>query len=190
MTGPDKKTYMGNLLLKAEDGAEPGTFEAVFATLNVIDLDGDVTLPGAFGKQLVMVEPWNHNYQDLPVGRGTIAERDNDAVIDGKFFLDTRGGAETYQVVKELKDIQQWSYTFYILEAEFGTFQGKDVRFLKKMDVVGVSPVARGAGIDTRTTTIKGSRPASTEGEAGDGKPSGAGVAFIRAQAMLLELED
>lgn len=190
--GLEKKSYTGRLTLKAAgDGeADPGTFEAVFATMNVEDLDHDVTVPGAFGKQMVMVEPWNHNYQDPPVGVGSIAESENDAIISGKFFLDTASGKEHYQVVKAMGDLQEWSYTFYILEAEYGTFNGKDVRFLKKMDVVGVSPVSRGAGIDTRTTTIKGIKPSSADGEAGNGKPSGAGVAYVRAMANLLELED
>lgn len=185
----DKKQYRGTIGLKA-DGDDVGTFEAVFATLNVVDLDGDVTLPGAFGKQMVMIEPWNHNYQQLPVGRGAVEERDHDAVVMGKFFMDTPSGKEHYQVVKEMADIQEWSYTFYILEAEYGTFDGKDVRFLKKMDVVGVGPVARGAGMDTRTTTIKGKKPAQADGDAGDGASSGGGKGMIRAVIDILELED
>lgn len=185
----DKKTYRGTFHLKAED-AEKGSFQAVFATMGVIDLDGDVTTPGAFGKQSVMVEPWNHNYGELPVGRGDISEADRDAVIDGKFFLDTPNGRDHYEVVKALADIQEWSYTFYILEAEYGQQDGKDVRFLKKLDVVGVGPVTRGAGVDTRVTAIKGKKPSGTGGEAGDGKLSGAGVDVIRAQFDLLELEE
>lgn len=185
----EKKQYQGTFTVKADD-EEKGTFEAVFATLNVVDSDGDVTVPGAFGKQSVMIEPWNHNYQQLPVGRGAIEERDHDAVVAGKFFLDTASGKEHYQVVKEMGEGQEWSYTFYILEAEYGTFDGKDVRFLKKMDVVGVGPVSRGAGVDTRTTVIKGKKPAQAEGEAGDGKLSGGGKGYLKARLDLLELED
>ena len=189
MSGLAKKTYRGPIGFKAETDDE-GTFLAVFATMGVIDLDGDVTLPGAFGKQTVMIEPWNHNYQQLPVGRGTIDEADHDALVEGKFFLDTASGREHWQVVKELKDIQEWSYTFYILEAEYGQYDGKDVRFLKKLDVVGVGPVSRGAGVDTRVTDIKGKRPAGAEGEAGDGKLSGKGVGVYRTDIALMELED
>lgn len=186
----EQKTYRGRLEMKADDGAEKGSFKAVFATMEVEDLDGDVTLPGAFGKQTVLVEPWNHNYQQLPVGRGTISEDDHDAVLDGKFFLDTAAGAEHYQVVKALADIQEWSYTFTITEAEYGKFNGRDVRFLKKLDVWGVGPVTRGAGIDTRVTDIKGKKHNNDGGQTGDGAPSGVGVSVIRAQADLIELED
>lgn len=186
----EQKTFKGRLVLKADEGDEKGTFKAVFATMDVVDLDGDVTLPGAFGKQTVLVEPWNHNYQELPVGRGVISEDDHDAVLDGKFFLDTVSGAEHYQVVKALADIQEWSYTFTITEAEFGKFEGRDVRFLKKLDVWGVGPVTRGAGIDTRVTDIKGKKPTNTGGQTGNGAPSGVGVAVVRAKLDLLELED
>ena len=162
----EKKTYNGRMILKAD--GQPGDFQAVFATLNIKDLDGDVTVPGAFGPQQVVVEPWNHNYGAVPVGRGTISENGNEAVIDGKFFLDTPSGPEHYTVVKNLADMLEWSYSFFIKEAEFGVFNGEEVRFLKQMDVIGVGPVTRGAGIDTRVTTIKGKKPEGTEGEAGD----------------------
>lgn len=185
----DKKTFRAKMVLKAEN---PGEFEAEFATLGVKDLDGDVTLPGAFQAQGVLIESWNHNYQQLPVGQGTIEERADKAVVSGKFFLDTVNGAEHHHVVKELGDLQQWSYSFNILEAEFGKHNDEDVRFLKKMDVIGVGPVMRGAGIDTRTTVIKGTgnNPDESEGEAGDGKPSGISPDVVVSELELMELED
>lgn len=188
----DKKAYSGRLLLKADD--DTGTFQAVFATLNVVDSDGDVTLPGAFGAQKVLIEPWNHDYGNLPVGRGEIAERTEDnkveAIVDGKFFLNTPAGKDHYEVVKALADMQEFSYSFYIEEAEYGKFNGQDVRFLKKLDVIGVGPVMRGAGVDTRVTAIKGKRPGGANGEGTNGaKPSG-GPALIRTQVDLIELED
>lgn len=185
----EKKTYTGQIALKAD--GEPGEFGAEFATLNVEDLDHDVTLPGAFSAQKVLVEPWNHNYSQVPVGRGEIAEQGEKAVLAGKFFLDTASGLEHYTVVKALADMQEWSYSFVILEAEFGKFNGKDVRFLKKLDVFGVGPVTRGAGIDTRVTSIKGQKPNGDGGEAGSsGNPSGVGAAYYRTWFQLLQLED
>lgn len=182
----DKKTYTAKMSFKAET---PGEFEAVFATLNVMDKDRDVTIPGAFSKQPVLVEPWNHDYTNLPVGRGVIEEHDNEARIAGKFFLETAAGIEHHFVVKELGDMQEWSYTFNVLEAEFGKFNGEDVRFLKKMDVIGVAPVMRGAGENTRTTAIKGKKSGEAEGETGDGKPSGTSPDVIRSEIDILEME-
>ena len=42
----ERKTFRGKLTLKAADGGDEGAFTAVFATLGVKDLDGDVTIPG------------------------------------------------------------------------------------------------------------------------------------------------
>lgn len=174
----ETKTYQARLEFK-EDG-EKGEFEAVFATLNVVDHDEDVTLPGAFGEQRVVIEPWNHNWEAPPVGKGTIAERENEAVVNGRFFLSTPAGKEHYTVAKELGADQEFSYTFNIVEAEPGTFEGRDVRFLKKLEVLGVGQVTKGAGIATRLTSLKNRyKQGDGEGEAGtdeageDGKSDG-----------------
>lgn len=136
---------------------ESGTFEAIFSRFNVIDHDRDVTLPGAFKDgQSVRISFWGHRWQDLPVGKGTIYNRDDYAIVKGKFFLDTDVGLETYKTVKNLGDLQEWSYGFEILESESGTFEGEEVTLLKSLDVFEVSPVFLGAGIGTMTTDIKG----------------------------------
>jgi hypothetical protein len=157
-----QKIYTGPIQLKA--GGKEGEFVAEFATLSVIDHDKDVTLPGAFHDgQETLVESWSHNYSELPVGKGVIHEKKNKAVIEGQFFLDTQSGLEHYKVVKALGPLQEWSYTFAIEKASQGRFEDQDVRFLEGLDVWGVAPVARGAGIDTRTTDIKGAKPYPNE---------------------------
>jgi len=149
-----RKEFRGRL--KLLDGGEPGEFEAVFATLNVIDLDNDVTVPGAFTEdEAVRIAAWGHNWGTLPVGRGAIHEEDDQAIARGKFFLQTAAGKEHYETVKALGELQEWSYGFDILESEPGEFEGKEVNFLKKLTVYEVSPVMLGAGIGTHTTDIK-----------------------------------
>lgn len=196
----ETKTYRASLEFKEEGDGQKGTFEAVFATLNVIDHDQDVTLPGAFGEQRVVIEPWNHNWEAPPVGKGVINERENEAVVDGRFFLTTEAGKEHYEVARELKEDQEFSYTFNIIEAEPGKFEGRDVRFLKKLEVIGVGQVTKGAGIATRLTSLKrraGQEPAGvqdedeTKGEVGSedaaGKPSGKSDDDILARIALTE---
>jgi len=199
-----QKVYKGRIKFK-KSADETGEFRAEFATLNVIDHDEDVTVPGAFHDgQETLIEPWNHNYGQLPVGKGVIHENDNKAVIEGAFFLDTQGGLEHYKVVKALGDLQEWSYTFDIEESDEGVFEGQDVRFLRGLDVWGVAPVQRGAGIDTRTTDIKAAKDSSKdsgagdgagddagddEGEAGDGKPSGRSPRDVQIQIDILTAE-
>lgn len=134
-----------------------GSFRARFSVFNEIDLDGDVTLPGAFTSGApVRIAQWGHNWGALPVGKGFIGNDDTKAWADASFFLDTTHGLDTYKTVKELGDLQEWSYGFDVEEAEFGQFQGREVRFLKKLKVHEVSPVMLGAGSDTGTEFIKG----------------------------------
>jgi len=158
-----QKVFHAPILLKANSD-ETGEFTAVFATLEVIDHDSDVTRLGAFlDGQETLIEPWNHNYDEPPVGKGVIHEKDNQATIEGRFFLDTQSGLEHYRVVKNVGDIQEWSYTFQVEQASQGVFEEQEVQFLEKLDVWGVAPVTRGAGIDTRTTDIKGAKPYPNE---------------------------
>lgn len=151
----ETKIFTAPLKLKAD--GEPGEFKAVFATFGVTDLDGDWTIPGAFKNQEVVIEPWNHDYT-LPVGKGRIKTDEKEAWIEGQFFLDTEVGKENYQTVKNLGKLAEWSYTFNVLKSTPAdpVKHGGAIRVLQKMDVAGVSPVTRGAGINTRTTEIKG----------------------------------
>jgi hypothetical protein len=166
------KTFTAPMELK-KDG-EPGEFKAIFATLNVIDHDRDVTVSGAFKEQPTIVEPWNHGW-NLPAGKGVIKADSKKAWIEGQFFLDTEAGKENYTTVKNLGDLVEWSYTFNIEDADRGLFDGEEVNFLRSLDVVGVAPVTRGAGIGTQTITIKSLDELKkwtddVKDEAGDGK--------------------
>lgn len=186
-----QKTFTAPIELKA-DGKQ-GEFTAVFSTFNVIDHDFDVTLPGAFTEgQNVRIAYWGHRWQDLPVGRGVIHQDEEKAWVEGQFFMDTEAGRETYLTVKGLGELQEWSYGFDVIEADWGTFNEQDVQFLKKLKVHEVSPVMLGAGIGTGTTDIKqrNHQPGKGEGEAGNGKPSGVGPDVIRKQFEILDMEE
>lgn len=146
--------------LQIEDGDPEGTVSAVFATLKTVDLDGDVTLPGAFENgQKVWITAYGHSSMGLSpkltVGKGVIEADDKRAVFKGRFNLDTFIGKEHYNTIKFNGEDQQWSYEYDILEAEPGKFKGQEVQFLKKLKVHGVSPVLLGAGINTRTMSVK-----------------------------------
>lgn len=150
----NRKEFRAPIHLK--DDGEEGAFEAVFATFNVVDRDGDVIRPGAFTEgQKVRISAWGHNWNALPVGDGILSADETTSRVKGRFFLDTGGGLETYRTVKNLGPLQEWSFGFDILESSQGEFEGEQVRFLEKLDVYEVSPVMLGAGIGTRTTAIK-----------------------------------
>lgn len=155
MTEPLFERKTATLELKA-DGAE-GSFKAVFSRFNVVDLDGDVTRPDAFvaGKQ-VLISQYGHQWGSLPVGKGVIGFDDEKAWVDGQLFLDTPAGKDTYTTMKNVGELQEFSYGFKVLKASYGAQDGKDVRFLEALDVFEVSPVMRGAGIGTGLQSIKG----------------------------------
>lgn len=136
-----------------------GTVEAVFATLNVRDHDGDVTVPGAFEQtRPVTISPYNHASivgGALPAGKAMITADDVEAKLSGSFFMQTTQGKDTFEVVREMGPDQQWSYGYDVLDAVAGEKDGQAVQFLRKLDVYEVSPVIRGAGINTRTTAVK-----------------------------------
>ncbi len=149
----ERKTFP--FRLKA-DGPE-GSFKAVFATFDVVDHDGDVTRPGAFKAGApVIVGSWGHKTYDLPVGKGAIVADQREVAVEGQFFLDTGPGKDTYQTVKNLGELGEWSYVFSVMKQSFGEFEGRQVRFLEDIKVYSVDPVLAGAGVDTRTSYVKG----------------------------------
>ncbi len=137
---------------------EKGEGAAVIATLNVIDLDGDITLPGAFGEQMVPMVP-AHDWQEAPIGKALIREIENEARAEFQLNLKTSLGGDWYEALKFDLDHppakQQYSYGFSIIEAEDGMVENQRVRFLKKLKVHEISPVLLGAGIGTRTLALK-----------------------------------
>ena len=146
--------------------AEKGIVRAVFARTGEVDKHKDYTLPGAFGEQRVRVSAYGHTSTKsgaLPVGRGVIREEDNLAVADLQFFLNTSAGREHFEVIKEMGDLQEWSYGFAVRQVGEVTDEirqkGAD-RVLARLEVHEVSPVLVGAGFNTQTLAVK-----SDEGE-------------------------
>ena len=172
--------------------AEKGEVEAVFSTFNVIDHDGDVTLPGAFeeGAEVGISAYGHHSWQGgLPVGRGVIHADDKRAVMKGHFFLgdDTPQGRQHFATIKEMDELQEWSYGYDILD----TGNVEDLpdelrgaqRVLVKLRVYEVSPVLVGAGIDTETLSLK---QLDTNEKEADGAALRELARFERTRARLL----
>lgn len=153
---------------------DKGEVTAVFSTFNVLDKDGDITLPDAFTNGApVVISAYGHKSWEgaLPVGDGTIRTTAKEAVLQGQFYMDTAHGADAFRTVKRLADrgLGQWSYGYNVLDADYGELDGKPVRYLKSLSVDEVSPVLVGAGVNTRTLATKGHSPADVSG----GSPMG-----------------
>ena len=137
----------------------PGVVVARFATLNVIDKDEDVTLPGAFGSQQVRMQPFGHDTGHPAIGKGSIVEEGDEAIATLHINLGMMEGKETYESLRFDAEngppLTEWSYTFDVEKWSRGQFQGRDVRFLEAMKVHSVDPVFLGAGVGTATLAVK-----------------------------------
>lgn len=146
----------GSATVKFPDDAPEGSVRAVFSTFGIVDRDGDVIDKGALkdGTPIKLCS-WGHNWGDLAVGKGVIRVTDSEAIFDGKFFLDTEAGLETYKTVKNLGELQEWSWGFSVKEWEYEEKDGKPIRVIKTVEPFEVSPVLIGANQKTSTLEIK-----------------------------------
>jgi hypothetical protein len=140
---------------------EAGHIVLAFAQMNVVDADRDVSLPGSFPTKAVPMSAYGHSSWDgaLPTGKGAIREAGEWAVFEGDFFLDTDQGRNTYNTVKAMGELQEYSYGLKPLRHSYGQKDGISVRFIEKQDVFEVSPVLKGAGVSTHTMAIKSGGP-------------------------------
>lgn len=141
--------------------AEKGLIKAVIATLGVVDKDEDVITADAIksGAKVTM-SCYGHDavYGNLPAGKGALSIDGNSVVFDGKAFLSTSGGRDAFEVLKEMGADQEWSFGFKVMGSEVPDDAWKKKgarRMLTKLDCFEVSPVLRGAGVNTRTLAVK-----------------------------------
>lgn len=147
-----------------------GMVLACFATMNVIDKDGDITLPGFFGKQDVVMLP-AHDWSSVPLGKGTIYESGDQALAELKMNLDVQLARDWHSSLmfdmKNGKPLQEYSYGFTIVEggsSEGGT-DGAGMKAYRTLrptpdgmpgcKIHEVSPVLVGAGENTGTLSVK-----------------------------------
>lgn len=146
--------------LEIKDAAK-GEVSAVIATLGVIDRDGDIIRKGAIPDGAkVAVSSYGHDavWGNRPVGKGTLSTKGDQVIFDGRLFLNTSDGRDTFEVLKEMGADQEWSFGFRVMgyevpsedEQKQGAYQ-----ILTKLDAFEVSPVLCGAGVGTRTLAVK-----------------------------------
>jgi hypothetical protein len=117
-----------------------------------------VTEPGAFaGHGEVPISAYGHSSWNgtPPIGKGTIRETKNEAIVKAQFFMEQTLARDTFVAVKELGEMGEWSYGYDPTEFAFGEFNDREVRFLTAVKVHEVSPVLVGAGVGTRTLQAK-----------------------------------
>lgn len=157
-----KKEVKGGISLKAMDDEGHGV--ARIAKLSAVDSDGDTYAAGAFSGE--SGEQWAtilaaHNWQHIPLGKARVYEQGDEALAELHLNLDIQAGKDWHQVLKfdlehaSAHPVQEWSYGFYIRDAQQETRDGERVRVLKRLEVFEVSPVVKGAGVGTGTLSMK-----------------------------------
>lgn len=161
----DKKTERDGVELKFGvleiKDEEKGEVEAIVATLDVVDKDGDILRPGAIKSGTkVLMSDYRHSvvFGQKPAGKGTLVVRDDKLVFRGRTFLKTIAGRDVFETLKELGPDSEWSFGFLVKGwEEPNDAQRKQGvrRIITKAEAVEASPVFRGAGIGTRTLAVK-----------------------------------
>ena len=157
-------TVSGSAVTLKTDSDAAGEVTAVIATLNVIDRQGDVILPKAIGEQQVRMSAYGHgSWPELggqwPVGKGRVYEKGEEAVFEGRMFMGLKHAADTFNLVREMGDMQEWSFSLQDVVGEKGRKDDREVQFIKGVSVRECCPVWAGAGIATRTLTAKSNDP-------------------------------
>ena len=158
------------------DAAE-GIVEAYVNSMGVVDHDGEIIEMGAFDQSIQkggQSVAWFHD-QSAPVGKVIDAapiqlSNDSDnprqqgrlkAVM--QFNLNTQRGRDAFADV-EFGSVKEWSVGFRALEDDLERLDGgENVRVIKNLDWVEVSPVLRGASPDTQTITAKSAADTTPE---------------------------
>ena len=157
---PENLSFKNAPIELKEDG-DTRYIEAVFSLFDTIDSDNDVTKANALrsgytGNKVPLV--WNHDWSKV-IGRGII-ETDNQKAVFKGYFLNTEAGKEAYNTVKEMQDMQQFSYGFQVMKSSKGTHidsKGEEVpvRVLEDVKVWEVSPVLVGAQQNSFVQALK-----------------------------------
>ena len=157
---PENLSFKNAPIELKEDG-DKRYIEAVFSLFDIIDSDNDVTKANALrsgytGNKVPLV--WNHDWSKV-IGRGII-ETDNQKAVFKGYFLNTEAGKEAYNTVKEMQDMQQFSYGFQVMKSSKGTHidsKGEEVpvRVLEDVKVWEVSPVLVGAQQNSFVQALK-----------------------------------
>jgi hypothetical protein len=94
--------------------AEPGVLPEPRTVIRTDIEDADATsrcrvrsrTARRFGFRRSTTQTWNGS---LPVGKGHIYERGQDAFFERQFSMDVQAARETFQVVKQLDELTEWS---------------------------------------------------------------------------------
>jgi hypothetical protein len=140
-----------------------GEVVAVVATLNAVDRDGDVFLPGSIPTSKVKLSGYGHDIifdGAPPAGTGTISEEGDKAILRGRFFLTTTRGSDAFHTVKEMGADGEWSVGFPRMSVKTAPMTDEwrargAKRLIASAPMIECSPVFQGAQFGTGTLLAK-----------------------------------
>ena len=161
---------------------DEGKVRAAICTLDVVDNDGEVTLPGSIPDGMkATVSAYNHDTvmnmltggdqpDAAPVGKGVIRIEGKQAVAYLDYFMETQRGREAFLTVKAMGPDQAWSYAYRKVKVDQPTDEWKAKGARRMLTQLGplldgameVSPVKMPGGKGTRTLGAK-SEPAKRD---------------------------
>lgn len=139
--------------LTVTEMGETGKGLAILARLSEIDHDGDTYARGAFSWK-DGTEQWcplihHHDRYQMPFGKARVYEEGDVAYAELHLNLETRAGADWHKALlfdlATGKAVQEYSYGFDVVDADFQVRGEERVRVLKRLDVHEVSTVTRDA---------------------------------------------
>ena len=184
------------VLMKIAGGFEikdesKGLVQAIVSTMNVVDRDGDVMMPGAITDgAVVKLSAYDHDVitEGLPpVGLGVISIKGDQAIMTGQYFLNTTRGRDAFETVKALGPHSEWSigYRKNVQTAPMTDEWAKKGarRLITGADVLESSPVFLGANAMTATVATKGNSQADGDGADAENRREDAAEADEKAIA-------
>jgi HK97 family phage prohead protease len=154
---------MQTKMMTVTEMGEAGKGLAILARLSEVDHDGDTYAPGAFswkegGEQWCPLIHHHDRYQ-MPYGKARVYEEGDIAYAELHLNLEAQVGRDWHAALlfdlAKGKPVQEYSYGFDVIDADFQVRGDNRVRILKQLDVHETSTVIRGAGRGTRTLSMK-----------------------------------
>lgn len=153
------KTYRADV--KALDGADEGTFEALVSVFGNVDFAGDRVVKGAFQKSL---DTWSesgdpipvvfsHRWDDLDAHIGKVLEAketDEGLWVKAQLDLDDPSAAKVHRMLKDRR-IREFSFAYDVIDEA----KADGANELRELEVIEVGPTLKGMNPATQLLTAK-----------------------------------
>ena len=140
-----------------DDDSRLGQIQFVVATLDAVDKQGDVFLPGSVGRQDVLISQFQHAIWmgAVPIGKGVVYEQGGQVLCDAQLNMELSQAREVWSAIAFAPELIEASIGFQPTKYGWGERDGQRVCLFEKTHFWEASPVIVGAGVDTGVNHIK-----------------------------------